>query len=190
MTSPTCSLKSEDSHSQGTGSKPHLLRWPWSKAPQTLSCEDPVVQEKFRCQVSCTWGMAVGGSLRAPESGSPGAPPEGLMCFGTSGGEEFYGWQLDLCSQGLEEGSTHFLKHFGAESSAEPLLQAPNIDKTDWPVQWLPWLETCHWDEKRTTIEPQMERFEFETKNSPSWPLKVQHLKHFILFTHLEKYRP
>lgn len=53
-----------------TGSKPHLLRWPWSKAPQTLSCEDPVVQEKFRCQ-------------------------------------------------------------------------APNIDKTDWPVQWLPWLDTC-----------------------------------------------
>ncbi|CAK9060641.1 Pentatricopeptide repeat-containing protein At2g31400 [Durusdinium trenchii] len=53
-----------------TGEKPHLLRWPLSRAPATLSCEDPTVREKFQCQ-------------------------------------------------------------------------APNIDKTDWPVQWLPWLETC-----------------------------------------------
>ncbi|CAK9041170.1 unnamed protein product [Durusdinium trenchii] len=53
-----------------TGEKPHLLRWPLSRAPATLSCEDPTVWEKFQCQ-------------------------------------------------------------------------APNIDKTDWPVQWLPWLETC-----------------------------------------------
>lgn len=21
--------------------------------------------------------------------------------------------------------------------------QAPNIDKADWPVQWLPWLQSC-----------------------------------------------
>ena len=157
MTSPKCSLKPGDSHNQGTGSKPHLLRWPWSKAPQTLSCEDPVVQEKFRCQVGFASSAGKWIAWSAPKG-------QGLMCFGTSGGEEFYGWQLDLCSQGLEEGSTHFLKHFGAESSAEPLLQAPNIDKTDWPVQWLPWLETCHWDEKRTTIEPQIERFELRLR--------------------------
>ncbi|CAE7572119.1 pkd2 [Symbiodinium sp. CCMP2592] len=53
-----------------TGSKPHLLRWPWSKAPEHLSCEDPAVRDKYRCE-------------------------------------------------------------------------APNIDKTDWPVQWVPWLEQC-----------------------------------------------
>jgi len=53
-----------------TGSKPHLLRWPWSKAPEHLSCEDPAVRDKYRCE-------------------------------------------------------------------------APNIDKTDWPLQWVPWLEQC-----------------------------------------------
>ncbi|CAJ1378874.1 unnamed protein product [Effrenium voratum] len=52
------------------GRKPHLLRWPLSKAPATLSCEDPAVKTRFRCE-------------------------------------------------------------------------APDIDKTDWPGQWVAWLETC-----------------------------------------------
>lgn len=39
-----------------TGEKPHLLRWPLSKAPASLSCEDPVVREKFQCQAPTACG--------------------------------------------------------------------------------------------------------------------------------------
>ena len=119
----------------GTGSKPHLLRWPWSKAPQTLSCEDPVVQEKFRCQVSTvSRGWA------------------GLDVFWHQRGGIFMGgtWIiLDYLSKIWKKMQLIFLASLGRFHGAEP-VQAPNIDKTDWPVQWLPWLETCHWDESIT----------------------------------------
>ena len=43
-------LPSKFARRAGKGSKPHLLRWPWSKAPEHLSCEDPAVRDKYRCE--------------------------------------------------------------------------------------------------------------------------------------------
>lgn len=57
---------------RGKGRKPHLLRWPLSKAPATLSCEDPAVKTRFRCEAPSA-GRRFGASGRLAPGAAGGA---------------------------------------------------------------------------------------------------------------------